>query len=249
MSFKIPAIGGISMLAILAVINVVVGNSLFVTSVRSLLGGVIVFGLFIGIQYVFKNILEIDFSSIKDNGSAKKDQSDRPDVEAELSGLQQEPAIDITIDDDDSENVGAFVPDQGTAGNTANGDETVDETNQDSETDTSDSPEVTSTAVDEESLEETVAVEELKTSPTADGGVNFADSSADVLPDINDLGLENIDSMGSAGSSVDEIESVEDTGDYTPAPGVSKSVEETLGFDASFEDMAKAIRTKLKKDD
>ncbi|OHD11728.1 MAG: hypothetical protein A2086_09770 [Spirochaetes bacterium GWD1_27_9] len=73
MDIKIPLIGSIIIFIIIFFMNILNGNSFSVLIVRSLISGLIVFGLLFGVIFFLKDILKIDFST-----QTPKDNTENP---------------------------------------------------------------------------------------------------------------------------------------------------------------------------
>ena len=177
MNFQVPILGGVITFAVVFLLNLVNKNSFGMVVIRSLLAGGLIFGIGLGVVYILKDLLKIDFSG-------KEENSDDNSIE--------ENKVDISVDDEITENSGVE-------------DDTV-----------------------ENSFEK-----------YSDEDMVFSDQSntSDENKDDND------EDMGFGASPFNGDRSM----DNSLKDG--KSIKDILGYEASPEELAKAIKTKITKDE
>jgi len=224
MDFKFPAIFAIIIFVLIFFINLIVGNSFLVILLRSLLTGSLVFLIVFGTIYFFKNVLKIDFSSetlgeIKDFGKEKK---------------REDEGVDVVIDDN------------------------IDTTNYNEESNGleqdklgEDKLENIKVLGDSENIEvnnelgnELDNKEELSTEKNK----NFIDSKIEDLDSLTSSTLLDVES--------DETEMTTSNSDFNSSYmddkdsnlSTSEIIKKKLGYEASNEEIAKAIKTVLKRD-
>jgi len=191
MNFKIPLIGSVIIVVLLLIINLIQGNSLLATILRSLVSGVFVYGIIFGVHFVLVEVLKIDLSSSKEDNSAFHSDENK---------------VDLTVNDDFSD----------------------------------------------ENIAENVATRDSEESLSyGDVTENTSYSSSDEASSSDEYG-ENISSTISSGMNTgidtSSYGSNDDTeGEYV-SPKDEYSSKEKLGFEASPEELAKAIRSKIQKE-
>lgn len=226
-NIKIPAIlAGISFLFIF-IVNLAKGNSFGLVIGRSLLNGAVAFCLFFGLSFLIKNVFGIDFS----------------DVSGSMDLTEEKSEVDVVIGDDGSENINANLDgfDDFGGGSTDPGQNEMMEP----------APTVA------DSTGGTTGDSEMSEDLSGLAGNGLSDISA---PDTSDLegdstaamdemtGAMDDDSVDISDSEIPEGASSMDAPAGYEDESLVESVKSQLGVDVTFEEVAKAIRTKLKDD-
>ena len=93
-NLKIPGISSVIGFFIIFIINLAKGNSFGLATLRSIIYGVFVFGIFYGLAFLFQNVLSIEQGYKKDD---EKEDGERNEEQSK---------VNIVVDDEDEENFG-----------------------------------------------------------------------------------------------------------------------------------------------
>ncbi len=226
-------------------------NTLFVTVSRSILTGALVFIIIYGIMYLFKNVLRLDADTAETRA---------PEAENE------EPSIDIMLDD---ESGAADKINYNKANIIEDGDENAAEIYNTSDTENYDNVSVEELSLDSDHIDDIDKIESLKNEQQP--GLDKAESkkSASAKPEKTEYRetkaakeiREDNDLMDTEDYNMEEIvknpenedfkNPEDDDFEYYPKDDLKdteKPLKDRLGFDVSYEDLAKAIRTEMKRD-
>jgi len=230
-NFKVPAISGGIGFVLIFFINMIVGNSFFVIFTRSLLYGVIVFSVFLGVIILFKNYLSVDSE------------------EREVAEEKAKPNIDITVDDQ------VFDDKTGKEINLDLDDEFVKD----------DEAIFAGESLEEEpgDIESNAAKTENKNA--ADSKSSFKNEDIDEIVNLREQNIpeagtkeseevkEEVDSSDLSSDSADSFFNLNEDKAGEPVGSdkdldAEKSIKSKIGINVSFEEVAKAIRTKIKEE-
>lgn len=238
-NFKIPIIGAIIIFFLIFFINLIVGNSFFVILLRSIVSGLVTFGVIFGVVFYFQNYLELTLEN-------KEETKDKPN-------------IDIVLDDENAEGIDNKFADSFEENATQ-----VDGLN--------------STGLNglEENQEEDELVEqfsdEKKSTDKSIDQTAFDNINLNINEDNINLGsnLDNVDENNiefiKDNYKEEEMKSNEqDSDDYYSSfdlddsktedneaeiyEDLGDSFKKKIGHKVSFEDAAKAVRTKMREED
>jgi hypothetical protein len=223
---KIPAIAGGITFVLFFIINIIVGNGFFTIFLRALISSAIVFGMIMGLIFLYEKYLTSEMQ-MSDMDNKSEDQN-----------------VDILLDDEEGEEAS----------------EVKDNINNNEETQFSFDSNFESTG-DLDNVEVPItAKEELVNKKTDMGNDNFSDdfikndSTGELnLDDISaNIGKsdDNYSFDGDDTNSYNNEESSEQPIDYSEykGKGDGKTLKDKIGFDVSYDDVAKAIRTKFKEE-
>ncbi len=228
---KLPAFISAGIFVLFFIINLAVGNTFGVIFLRSLISAAVVFALAFGFIFLLENYFDINF---KDIGR-----------EAKTETPADKESVDIMLDD---EEIAEKPGDEDTAGES---NDTQFEYNENSEDFTGDI-EVESAGGDEPDVS--------SNSSTGETDEYEQENNPDKSGEIGDLNLDNYsaniggsgDDYGFAGAESSEDAGSNDTNqsmDYSNIkPDDGRMLKDKIGFDISYDDVAKAIRTKLKEE-
>lgn len=205
MDIKIPALVTLVLTLLIIIINIIRGNPVSAVFVRALFSGVLIFGILMGIGFVFKNVLKIDFSDSQGPAAGGSEEHDGDDA----SDSQFSPTVDYVVNDEDG---GTDDLDADVLGE--EGGQMLDELGD-----------------EDDGLSGSSSI--------GGGGMSIGDES-----DIEEAEEVGEDVMGSY-----EDYNSDEEGSHTPTVNSDgDTIKEKLGFDASSEDLAKAVKTVLKRD-
>jgi hypothetical protein len=269
--FKVPIIAGLIGFLLIVLINILKGNTIGITLLRSLIYGGLTFGVFFGIDYYFKEVLgvEISLKSLMGDVEKSKGKVDIYATDDEVNNGVNKKAVT---------NVEEIKEDEAEYDESKKGEEEV-VFNDKEEFGTVD-----------ESLDEEVAVDyseengrsseasEKEESETGEEAASEADDEEEngygkyngkSIKDMEELdkvdtidykgngtSLENEEYTGDE-SNIDDSSVTEEEVDYEQynvkstdkGHGKPKTLKDHIGADVSFDDVVKAIRTKMKEDD
>lgn len=245
---KVPLVTASIFFILIFIINIF-KNTLFVTVSRSIFTGAFVFFIIFGIIYLFKNIIKIDAEGAESYGSEPEN---------------EEPSVDITLDEETNPvdninyNKGNII---------ADADENAAEIYNTPDTENYDNVSAEDLSLDADHLEE---IEKLDKEP----GEEFVKAESKKIDSGKPENLEGRESKEDKVSKEDN--DIMDTEDYNMEEIVKNTEEEDLknpededfeyypkdddikdtkkplkdrfGFDVSYEDLVKAVRTEMKKD-
>ncbi|MBN2545421.1 MAG: hypothetical protein JXB50_06470 [Spirochaetes bacterium] len=212
-------------------------NTLFVTISRSVFSGVFVFFIIFGIIYLFKFILKID---VDDTGTLTSESED------------EEPSVDITLDDETGAESNI---DYKNTNIITDGDENIAEIYNPEDTETYDNVSAEELSLDSENIDD---IEKLDK--------ESSEQAAKIESKNNDLNKQELKEnkeekeikedkgiMDTEDYNIDEIVKNPEDDDFEYYPNddlddAEKPLKDRLGFDVSYEDLAKAIRTEMKRD-
>lgn len=224
-NFKTPIYAGIIGFFLIFITNFVKKNSLFVIFFRSFFYGILVCGLILGIYFILKKFLNIDF----DNSNAKQDTDENIEEDEKAN-------VDILIGKDD-----AGEDDENA---TFNANEVIGNVNVGTEDGVN--------PIDDFALKE----DKINTSDNFDYSVDevfhenkIAENNDDLIGDDNkEDTLEENKSNEFDDLSLDE-DNFREKDDYNKKKSKEDILKKKIGVDVSYEDLAKAIRTKIKRDE
>jgi hypothetical protein len=246
-NFKIPSISGAIGFILIFFINIIVGNTFFVVITRSLLYGGIVFAVFFALVFLFRNFLS-DAALDKDTVETKDKKNEGVDItvsdeefdEKITEKLDEE--IDLNLDNDLAKEDGDFtlneniveekseVADPILQENAINKNEKVVD-------DSDDGSYSIEKIKDHEEKEDSEETQFSALSINEGNKIKNEENSSEIIDDnkeIDDIyfSLGNESSKGSKSTDKDI--------------DVEKSIKSKIGQNVSFEEVAKAIRTKMK---
>ena len=245
-NFKISIIISIIGFVLIFFMNIIRGNILFIVLSRSLIYGILVFGVTFGIYYVFKNILGVEFN-IKDTFN-RKDASEKASVdiivddeikkddvgeEVVLENSNIETGSDIHENNIDEDGAGSKIQenniDENEIGNDKVSKELDKEEAQEIFEDKNNKPTDEDKFFTESNDLEELNKDDVKIESNKD--ISSIDNLQDEVPDFGELDYDD--------------NKFEENNDHKSNGDTTKSLKDRIGFDVPFQDVAKAIRTKL----
>jgi|GEM_PF-4337374 len=218
-AFYFCLIAGSIFILLSILLNIIAHNSIFVIIFKSLLSGIFIAGITFGIVVFFTKYLGMDFDNI--NNDEMKDNTD--------------PMVDIVVDDNININ---------NEENDMDNDFNVMENN--NKLSSGDNK-------DNSSNDDTLGDNDFGNDyndENENNNVETGDDSNKITEDDTKIDLENIDGDLSDSFSLDEDGNDADNGNaIDESDDIDVELKDKVGFEVSFEDVAKAIRTKMRDDD
>ncbi len=227
-NFKIPIYAGTIGFVLILITNILKRNSLFVVFFRSFFYGVLVFGIILGIYFILNKFLNIDFNI--DNTKPDEDEEEEKGNVDILVGKD-----DLKTDYEEEEN------------EVINEEELKENENVkiENEKEENEINPLDDFIIKEEKLEKKSTIDNIEDNISELPEENKIFESEDGL--INDNIRENkineIDDLSLEENSFQEKET------YNNKKSKGDFLKGKIGIDVSYEDLAKAIRTKIKRDE
>lgn len=245
-NIKIPLYAGIIGFILIVFINIIKGNTLFIIFSRSLFYGLIVFGVFFGILFVLKRYLDIDFEVESVDDLNNEEESSNIDITVGEEELKEKAANEERI------NSGLF-------DNIEDNEELDDESlnyneNKKENFNTIDEEEIEKNDEDDFNKVKFLDNEEFTENS---GKINedderikeFGDESKSINADnTEEHNIEHDNTYELNELSLDEDSIIEED-ESTKKTASAKSIKDKIGVEVSYEDLVKAIRTKIKRDE
>lgn len=221
---RIPAIAGGATFVLFFIINIIAGNGFFTIFLRSLISGGIVFGMIMGLIFLYEKYLISELQ------------------ESDVDNKAEDQNVDILLDDEKTEEA-----------------PNINENTNNEETQFSFDSNFESTS-DLDNIETSINEKDESMNKKSDtGNDNFSDD----LTKSDSTGELNLDDISTNIGKSDDGYSFDsdDTNDYSNDEsseqsidyseykgGEGKTLKDKIGFDVSYDDVAKAIRTKFKEE-
>lgn len=256
LNFKIPIYTGITGFIIILFINIIKGNSILVILLRSFFYGTLVFGVFFCVIFIFQKYLNLSFDTDETDNFKNEEESPNVDI------MAGEESLDDNIIEDKINNIDSYTD----ADIDTETDDHIDENknidinkeNNEKEVNVQDNfdNEISSDNFKDNINEEIITEKNIEKDDSAENNnVKTEDlkgeiKTVDEFSDNNqpDLELENDNTHELDELSLDDEKYIEDN-EYAGSKNEGSGVKEKLGMDVSYEELAKAIRTKLKRDE
>lgn len=275
---KWPLIGGVAGFILVLLINIIRGNSFLIIFSRSFIYGALTFGVLFGISYYFTQVLGVEFDALNKKEEKENESVDivvGDDNENEIDDEIEEVSIkgDVETVSEKGENEEIEEDNYDVSQNVEEGDyekEKIAVEEPKSKESDYEKPEESEEPADLEDRDqkEDVFDDELKEEKIEDDDFESKDSENNMdneLDKVERMGSPTGDATGSPTSSeLDDIDaSAEDFSHLNDMETDNeeenlkeedsdghkqKSLKDSIGVDVSFEEVAKAIRTKLRED-
>ena len=240
-SLKVPIIIGVIGFVLIFIINLIVGNTFLVSIARSFFYGFTVFGITYGIAFVFKNYLGIDLEFNKIN-----DKDDESIVDIVVGNEDNDEHKEIE-DADESETQYQYSPDMNDAEG-VEGDNAKKDFSEESNFDSSEFDLKYNNENKESSKEPNEYEAEIDSDNEVLESVNDKEEIEDVVGAESDES-ESLDRLSDLSYDSERVEDDNYSTEDENSEMSSEALKKKIGVDVSFEDVAKAIRTKLKSNE
>lgn len=231
MNFKVPGIISSVIFVLIFFINIIVRNSFFVIFTRSLISAALTFGITFGIIFLFKNVLNVEWSNeiLDSSDSISNNKGQSVDILAGENDTTDISSYDDSTDLDDDDNIGELKSVDDLDDDNIGELEAIDD-DKVSDNISSDSISDASIGSDNQIGKEDMGVEDLE----------FIEDGEDVplIPGADEELLDN-------NANEDNNTTIKDTG--ISSDEFVDLMKEKIGQDATSKETAKAIRTMLNK--